>query len=301
MSTALLFIHGFLTGTDDWDYVLPALEKDYDEVVLFCHPGHVRAGEKPNYKEFTLKRTYAEMDKTLEALSVYDEVDIVGHSMGGGMAMYAAAKLPNVRRAVAVSPALKYPHLGFVTRKNAVIKKLRILAENSEGELKEALTKSSDRVAAVYKEGTSAFKNRLFPHWSPHNLLTFARIMKRARKYVKNVTCPLTVIWGELDEFVPRSSPEMILRKASSLDKQFVVYGDMGHGMLYELNAPIISRDVKAALKGQALGELEIGKAELRTAYRITADGTVTVRHSVGVKDGKAQEITDRLSTRNGE
>lgn len=291
MSAALLFIHGFLTGTDDWDYFLPVLEKEYDAVVLFGQPGHVRAGEKPDYKEFTVRKTYAEMDRTLEELKRYDAVDIVGHSMGGGMAMYAAARLGNVRRAVAISPALKYPNLGFVTRKNRVIKRLRKLASAADGELAEALNASADRVAAVYKEGTTAFRKRLFPHWSPHNLLTFARIMKRAKKCVKDVTCPLTVIWGELDEFVPRSSPEFILKNAQSRDKQFVVYEDMGHGMLYKLNALIIARDVKAALHGSDLADIGIGKAELRAVRRVTDGIAVTTRHTVEIKD-KAYETT---------
>lgn len=290
MSKALLFIHGFLTGTDDWDYFLPAFEKDYDAVILFRQPGHSRAEEKPNYKEFTLARTYEELDKTIDGLKSYDEVDVVGHSMGGGMALYAAAHLPNVRRAVAISPALKYPHFGFISKKNRVIKRLRALASASDGELAAALAESADRIAEVYKQGTAIFKKRLFPHWSPHNLITFARIMKRAKKCLKSVTCPLTVIWGELDEFVPRSSPELIMKRVGSRDKRLIVYGDMGHGMLYEKNAPGVVRDVRAAL-GDA--DFEFGKAELRTVYRYTENGTQVTRHAVRLDDGKAREFTE--------
>ncbi len=299
MSTALLLIHGFLTGTDDWDWFLPTVGEGYDKVLLLRHPGHVRAGEKPRYKEFTLKRTYEEADAAIEELKSFDAVDIVGHSMGGGMTLYAAAHLPNARRVVAISPALKYPHFGFITKKNSVIKRLRKLAKKADGALAEALTESADRIAEVYKQGTSDFRKRLFPHWSPHNLVTFARIMKRAEKCLPAVTCPLTVIWGELDEFVPRSSPELIMKRAGSKDKQLVIYGDIGHGMLYEKNASRIVRDVLDALAGRDLSETETGKAELRTVRRVTERGVEITRHTVELIDGRAAERTYR--TREGD
>lgn len=297
---ALLLIHGFLTGTDDWDLVVPELKDRYDEIVLFKQPGHERADEKTHYKDFTAENCYAEMDKTLADLEErFDEVDIVGHSMGGGMSLYAASKLRNVGKAILLAPALRFPRPGAFMRHNAAVSRLDGMAKSCSDEaLADALSKMSENVKQTYKESLDVFFKRLLPNWSPHNLLTFVRIMGKAEKCVEEVTCPLYVIWGELDEFVPRKSAEFILEKTQSRNKTFITYETVGHAMMYIGNVRVLLRDVCCILDGGDPCELPADIGELRTATRITeSDGGVvdifTVTDKIVLEKSGVREIRE--------
>ena len=306
MSKALLLIHGFLTCTDDWDLFVPELEKMYDEVVLFKQPGHERSDGKPHYKDFTADGCFAALDETIAELEEkFDVVDVMGHSMGGGMGLYAAAKLKNIGRAVLLAPAVRFPRPGAMMRHNALVSKLEGMAKScSDKELAEALTDAVASVKSTYKESLDVFFKRLLPNWSPHNLLTFMRIMGKAEKFAAEVTCPLAVCWGELDEFVPRKSAEFILENAKSRDKTYIVYETVGHAMMYLGNIRLLLRDVKCLLSGEDPCELPYEAGALRTAVRITdnGDGSVelyTVADKLVRDKGGVREI--RESTRRTE
>lgn len=295
MKTAVLLIHGFLTGPDDWDLFVPALKERYDEVAVFCQPGHTGVHGKPRYKDFTAARVFESLDEAVQALASYDALDVVGHSMGGGMALVAAAQAANIRRAVLLAPAFRYPHLGSIARKNASVRRLRRLAKDcADPVLSEALTEAAKRVSKTFRQGTKAFRTRLFPHWSPHNLLTFSRIMKRCERAVPNVRCPIAVLWGVLDEFVPAKAADVVLDGVESEDVQTVVYADMGHGLLYEGNVPAVLRDVLAVLDGEDVCDVTPAPAEFRTATH-TVDGMRTVaRHWVSKDSDGVCERTSR-------
>lgn len=149
MSKALLLIHGFLTGADDWDVLLPYVSSLYDRVEVFRQPGHERAGDKPHYKDFTEPAVYAAMDAALDKLADCDRVDVLGHSMGGGVAAYACAKLKNVGRAVMYAPAFKYPRTDILLKQNAVAKKLGAMAKSCPDERSRRRSKNGRTACAT--------------------------------------------------------------------------------------------------------------------------------------------------------
>lgn len=295
--TGLLLIHGFLTCTDDWDLFVPELEKLYDGVVLFKQPGHERADGKPHYRDFTADAAFSELGRTLREMEEeYETIDIMGHSMGGGMALYAAAEAKNVRRTVLLSPAIKYPRPGAFARHNSAVSKLQNMSRHCrDTELAEALAAAASNVRTTFKESVDMFLKRLLPNWSPHNLMTFERIMGRAEKYADKVECPLAVLWGELDEFIPRRAADIILAKAGSREKTFISYADMGHAMMYLGDVRALLRDVICLLSGGDICAVETEKGEQRTVRRMTeeAEGvrTVTVTDRiVKTKEGVTAE-----------
>jgi uncharacterized protein len=54
----------------------------------------------------------------------------------------------------------------------------------------------------------------------------------KTTKYVKAVTCPVLLQWGERDEYVLKSETETIFKNIASRDKSLVVYQEAGHQSL---------------------------------------------------------------------
>lgn len=302
MSKALLLIHGFLTGADDWDVLMPYVKPLYDRVEVFRQPGHERAGDKPHYKDFTSPAVYAAMDVTLDKLADYDRVDVLGHSMGGGVAAYACAKLKNVGRAIMYSPAFKYPRADILLKQNAVAKKLGAMAKSCPDEaLAAALEKRADCVRDTFDAAMQIFFRRLLPHWSLHNTMTFMRVMAEARKYLPAVTCPLCVVWGDLDELIPLSAVKQVTEESGTKEIYFLRYPDDDHALIYLGNVPRLARDTLCFLGGGDLLETESDKGEARACYRIVKGDAgsrfVTVTADVRGVSGSGRDVKEYRRT----
>ena len=278
MSRALLLIHGFLTCTDDWDAVVPALRDLYDEVVAFKQPGHERPGTRPHYKDFTADACYSALDATMRDLGErFDEVDVAGHSMGGAMALYVASVLPNVRKAVIISPALRYPRPGAFARHNSAVSALtRMAAGCTDAELAAVLREKAAALRTDFGKAVNMFFKRLLPNWSPHNLLTLVRITRRAEKYADGVRCPVAVFWGGLDEFVPEKAAEVVLERAASAEKTYVRYARAGHAIMYIGEVGNFVRDMRAFLEDKDLTETVTEPGEARYVRVVGPNGERT-------------------------
>ncbi|MBA2725280.1 MAG: alpha/beta fold hydrolase, partial [Actinobacteria bacterium] len=86
----LLFIHGIAGSCDTFDTVLPEIAKEC-EVIAPDLLGHGRSA-KPR-GDYSLGAYASGLRDLLEVLEV-DKVSIVGHSMGGGVAMQFAYQFP---------------------------------------------------------------------------------------------------------------------------------------------------------------------------------------------------------------
>ena len=285
MKKALLAIHGFLTCTDDWDVLLPYVRGMYDEVVTYKQPGHEPKGVKPHFGDFNAAASFAGLREVAAELKKYDEVDVMGHSMGCAGAAYVCSLLPSVGKIVMFAPAFRYPRPDIFARRGAYLRRLKKLhASCADAELALALAERINTIKESYAASVDLFFRRLLPHWSPRNLFTFARIMREGRRYLADVTAPLCVFWGELDEFIPFSSVKNVLEETSSGEKYFVRYPDDGHAFIYLGNVPRLARDTAAFLRcGTPMGT-ETTKGESRICCRIVrgaASGYVTLTEEI--------------------
>ncbi len=102
----ILLLHGFMLSHWAWREVLPLLPKDR-EVWAVDLPGFGES-DRPSPAQFAydLPAYAALIDELLGRLCAR-EVDVVGHSMGGGVALTMAARYPSrLGRVVAISPAI---------------------------------------------------------------------------------------------------------------------------------------------------------------------------------------------------
>jgi pimeloyl-ACP methyl ester carboxylesterase len=99
----LVLVHGLATTRVIWRHVLPLLS-DGRRVITLDVPGF---GESPPAGEgFVLDRVAKRIADGLQRAGVSEPFDLVGHSMGGAVALSLAARDPSaIRRLVLVAPA----------------------------------------------------------------------------------------------------------------------------------------------------------------------------------------------------
>jgi pimeloyl-[acyl-carrier protein] methyl ester esterase len=99
----LVLIHGLATNRHIWDQVIPALSERW-RVVTLDVPGFGES--EPAGPGFDLDAVGDRIARGLHARRVPRPVDLIGHSLGAGIAVTMAAARPrDVRRLVLVAPA----------------------------------------------------------------------------------------------------------------------------------------------------------------------------------------------------
>lgn len=249
MSKAVMTIHGFLTSTEDFGVLYDMLD-GYDEVVKCQIPGHA---EKIDYKLFTIDATLFKVLDTFDELkSRHDQVDVVGFSMGGALASWLCTKRA-VNKVVLIAPANKY--LNF----NSLFSMVKFYCEtyadaykNSHGEVRQRLRAANASLAPHAENNTLSFKLAI-KRWLPNiNISTYntfktlIKICNQALEAKGQMDVPTLIMWGELDELVPKSSVKLVQKYFTNA--QTITYNDVGHAMLMTNRGPALSKDIVSFL-----------------------------------------------------
>ncbi|MEO8287152.1 MAG: alpha/beta fold hydrolase [Chloroflexota bacterium] len=184
--STILLLHAFQGGADLWfPYTFPALAPEHHVIALDL-PGFGNSGRLPAYTT----NTYANFIQAfLDALGL-DKVDLVGHSMGGQIAVAVAAASPErINRLVLIASA-GLPRSGPQWLANMVM--------------------MADR---------SAYHARLYPTVIRLALRTRNRrqglVMLREdsiHSLLSDITAPTLVIWGARDRVVPLEHATLFAR-----------------------------------------------------------------------------------------
>jgi pimeloyl-ACP methyl ester carboxylesterase len=172
----IVLLHGFQAGADIWyPHAFPALSARRHVVALDL-PGFAYSGKLDSYST----EAYANfLHSFLDTLG-YDQVDLVGHSMGGQIAVAtAAAYLERVRRLVLVSSA-------GLPRTESPIAALALLTDRSTFHLR--LYPTVIRLATRVRAGRACMN--MVRTDSVYGLLS-------------DLPMPTLVVWGSRDRLVP--------------------------------------------------------------------------------------------------
>ena len=211
---AILMVHGITSSSRTWRNVIPGLAEDYD-VIAPDLLGHGRSG-KPR-GDYSLG-AYASGLRDLLAVLDVDRVTVVGHSLGGGIAMQFAYQFPErLERLVLVDSgglggevsmvlrAATLPGAEFVLPLlfgpiprtagrtiGKVLGKLGMRASANTRGLAEGLDSLGDAAA-----------RRAFVH-TARSVIDPAgqRVDARDRLYLSR-DVPTMLIWGECDRIIP--------------------------------------------------------------------------------------------------
>lgn len=257
MSKAVILFHGFITDKSDFGVLPKMLESIYDKVYCCTFPGH---GKNADYSKFTFEATFEKSLRKFDLLKAeYDVVDIIGFSMGGAMATYIATHR-DAGKLVLLAPANKFlnPRMPFASGKFWFNKIIEAVGKVVGGEkFKEAYKE----VLGVYMENEKisiemAVK-RLIPNYTYKTLSTFNKIIKKCNQDLTEIKNEMFVVWGDLDQLVPKDSPEWLMSICTNENKRFLELKDISHLMLASKNAEYVMDEIVEFLSGVATEEKE--------------------------------------------
>jgi carboxylesterase len=203
-----LIIHGFTGGPHELEPLTEYLEANTDwHISVPTLPGHGRnlMLENVNYKSW-LETAEASLKKLREK---YDEIYIIGFSMGGMIAAYLAAKY-KVNKLVLLATAGKY--LSF---KQISVDLGDVLKDGITGKL------GQNKLYCHYKRklGSVPFRANL----------EFLKLVRKTRKYLKNVESPVLIAQGQMDSMVPYKTAYYLDKEIPSKRKEVVFFERSRH------------------------------------------------------------------------
>lgn len=209
---AILIVHGFAGGVYDQEYLTHKLEliENYD-VFTFTLPGHDgNFKKKISYNDW-IKKVDSEMEFLIS--NGYENIYVIGHSMGGVLASYIASKYKQVKRLVLVAPAFKIS--GF---------------EEEEFNVKNALS-ATPKIFEEY--GVQLVTNRLLK--LPANCyIDFFKLVEELGENIKKVKIPTLIFRGTNDFIVPQESVNFAYENIKNKYKKIVMLEKTSHDIFRE-------------------------------------------------------------------
>lgn len=239
---AVLCIHGY-TGYPG-ELVHPAFDlydKGYDVFVPRL-PGHGTSGD-----DFLASRVEDWLGVIRSAikdlLSKYEELSLVGHSMGGAIAALCSSEEPRIKKTLLVCPGIYLKTLnGFSAALMGIIGlfKKRIKIEWH-----------SDSEYRMHYEGAPNCDEYLGgEYWSflyPSMVHQMGKLVKKAKKGIKKIKSPIFVILAENDALVSPDSGE-IIKKEAVANVEFEIVKNATHYIFYDKDPKAEERAVELAL-----------------------------------------------------
>lgn len=253
---AILFLHGFGTSTYTWRHFVDPLSKKY-KLILIDLKGFGKS-PKPRDSHYNIQ-DQADLIYQFILQQNLSNLTIVGHSLGGGVALLAATKLvaqkPNRLASLILIDSAAYkqdlpmfldilrtPLLGpFAFSLLSDKKKVRMILEKAYYDDKE-----------ITKEQVTAYAAPLNAKGGEHALIKTAKkiipsnINEITANY-KNIRVPTLILWGRQDKIVPLHVGEKLNHAIQN--SQFVIIeqcGHMPHEEKPEETLSIISRFLEA-------------------------------------------------------
>ncbi len=232
----LVLIHGLATSRQIWNGVVPALARTRLVITLDV-PGFGES--EPVGAGFELEAVAARIVEGLEAAGVEQPFDLVGHSLGAGIALtLASVRAEAVQRLVLVAPA----GLAAVPRPASVLlsgsadlllaTRRRLAPLTDLGWGRRLLLGFSAADAA----GLSPTQARMLVEASASAQRTAGALATITRSDLRPIVArcpaPLAAIWGARDRTVPLRVAEVI--RVARPEAEIVTIEDAGHVVMVE-------------------------------------------------------------------
>jgi pimeloyl-ACP methyl ester carboxylesterase len=244
---ALVLIHGLATTRQIWGQVVPALALTR-RVVTLDVPGFGESA--PAGPGFELEAVAQRIARGLAARGVQAPFDLVGHSLGAGIALTLAAARPrSVRRLVLVAPA------GFSRVPRPASFVLAAAAERLLAARRRAAPLSDLRWGRRLLLGFAAADGASIPPTQARLMIGASASAQRTSTALTAITradlapllartgAPVGVIWGTHDRTIPARNAELVRRARP--DVRVVTIERAGHVPMVERPGAFI-----AALEG---------------------------------------------------
>ena len=224
---AIILIHGFLSDRDDFAPFMDSAAQLYDYVETVEIPGH---GDDMGVHGFDAEKTFLLIIKAYDDIvSTYDIIDCVGYSMGGALAIYLS-NVRKIRKLILLAPSIKYINFKYPVQIARTYFDLKHQIKVTDGDPK--IVEKMERINIDNKVSIKILKDRLSQiKLLPRYYLSFRRIIKKINNAVTEIDSPCLLIWGELDQLVPKSSIDYVQSLCTN-EVKVVIFDDVSHLML---------------------------------------------------------------------
>ncbi|HEY7884260.1 MAG TPA: alpha/beta hydrolase [Cellvibrionaceae bacterium] len=249
----VILVHGLgQNGFRDWQQVMGQLARDYHVIALDL-PGFGYSDKPPGRYSPT---RYAELLSWLVAQTGQQQVHMMGHSMGGAVALRYASNHPGrLQKLVLVSVAGVLERTAFVQHSSAlplymdqVPGPVRHLVGDQwrqwGGKLLDLANRLPDPVALL-SQNNSAWQSLLGD--SPNGNAALALIEEDFGGTFAKVTVPTLIIWGEDDPVTPVRTGQLLAGQLPHAE--LMVFADTGHVPMQRLGQ--FNQQVSGFLSGQ--------------------------------------------------
>lgn len=233
--TAVIFIHGFMGCSRQFDEIIESLEGCDARLLRHILPGHEK--DTADFIKSNCGQWQQSANDYIDSLRLdYDRLVLVGHSMGGLIAVRAAISNPEkISGIIAIGLPIK------VTVRSAWIKN-NMLASKPQRENEDKRVTAARQMAGVKMTGTGDYI-RAFPRSAQ-----FLRVARLTRRELSKLAVPLTVINFKNDEIVAFGAKRFV-EKALPAAKILMLDGSY-HFLFTKDEVEIMAEEIKNAVQG---------------------------------------------------
>jgi pimeloyl-ACP methyl ester carboxylesterase len=232
----LLFLHGFGANSYTWTKVSETLSQNY-RVILLDLKGH-GASPKPNDSAYSL-HDQAELVTAFILENSLEDLTLIGHSLGGGIALLVALKLgskvPNPISSLILIDTVAYsqPLPAFIKiLRVPVLAQLSVCLVPNRLQALQVLRLAYHDNEKITNDTIDAYSTPLALPGAHHALIETAKqiipqdIEDISSRY-GTIRIPTLLLWGKHDRIVPLEVGERLHHAISNSD--LVVIDDAGH------------------------------------------------------------------------
>lgn len=208
--TILIFIHGFLSGPGHFADLLEVAGKEGFAAASLLLPGHGGSGQ--DFFKATLTDWQQYLQTELKKYRHYEQIFLVGHSIGGLLALMAAIDESSPISGVVLLAA---PLKVYFINPFSLFRKLCILLRSD--------------LRKVYQKACSI--KGLFP-WlllSIRALCQPHKLMRHTRKILKEVKVPSLLIYSKKDEITHSRSLHLLTEGLINSRQEIIILNDSLH------------------------------------------------------------------------
>ena len=220
---AVLIIHGFAGGVYDEESVQYYLNPNWQlDVYNFTLPGH----ERNLTHDVTYQEWINSVDKHVEYLinQGYKNIYVIGHSMGGVLALHAATRYPQIKKVVLAAPAFQY-----LTAQDNLIDKI------------DSLIKNGANIVKTYK--AKEILSRILKVSIPM-VIEFTKLVEESQNLPSQVNVPVLIFQGTSDDIVPSTSSEYVYNQLRG--KKWLIYlSDVNHDVFNNKKQDMINKEIE--------------------------------------------------------
>lgn len=249
MGKAVFLLHGWLSDCNDFQSLLPFLEKRYEHLEKVTYPGH---GHNDSYRNFIASETIEYVETAFRNLSGTYEIDVIGYSMGGALAAYLASKY-QVRRLILLAPGNKYFNYRLPFSKiNYFLKTIYAFQKalfKRDSEYKNELKHKLKFVFRDDFESIKVLKERFMRGYIRHAYRNYKKLITYVNENTAEIKCPCFLAWGRLDQLIPIKSIRFISDLCTNTCKVIKIYDYMSHFLLLSPDCDELVQDIIAFLE----------------------------------------------------